>query len=162
MQRIDFLPWETGFPSNLLFGIFHELCGQFKGVLTESCINFQKSFLYFYRFWMQKVLRADNLFPMQEIPPWIKQKTLYSLCCRLCLNTAGTYSPRLWTGWCSCFLSSPFRPAAFHRWGERSAGGETGCWSCSGNPWSLFWFHPKNLQSPLCTSWSLKQVKHKL
>lgn len=83
---------------------------------------------------------------------------LHSPCCPLCLNTAGTYSPRLWTGSCSCFLFSPFAPAGCHRWGERSAGGETGCWSCSGNPWSLFWSRPKNEQSPLCTSWIKKQT----
>lgn len=78
---------------------------------------------------------------------------MHSPCCPLCLNTAGTYSPRLLRGSCSCCVSSPFAPAGCRRWGERSAGEETGCWFGSGNLWSPFWSHPKDEQSPLCTSW---------
>ncbi len=90
-------------------------------------------------------------------PPGEPQNMLHWPCCPLCLSTAGTYSPHLWRGSCSCFLSSPVAPAGCHRWGGRSSGGETGCWSCSGNLWSPFGSHPKNEQSPLCISWQRKK-----
>lgn len=85
---------------------------------------------------------------------------LHTPCCPRCLSTAGTYSPRLWTGSCSCFWSSPSAPAGCRRWGERSAGGETDCWSCSGNHWSPFWSRPKTGQSPLCISWLKKKKRN--